>query len=117
MSRQLRNQLKGAAFRNPFQKNLFESNLNSMRMYIQIPLEYQEHLSKLKEEIVTLAKQMEDYHILRSIPGIGDKIAAIILSEIGEIERFIHPKKLVAIAGIDPRIHKSGKFKATYRLF
>jgi len=107
-------ELKGAASRDPFQKNLYESNLISMRMYIQILLEYQEHLSKLKEEIDTLAKQMEDYHILRSIPGIGDKIAATILSEIGEIERFIHPKKLVAFAGIDPRIHESGKFKATY---
>ncbi|USK31791.1 IS110 family transposase [Bacillus sp. F19] len=107
-------ELKGAASRDPFQQNLYQSNLISLKMYIQILLEYQEHLSKLKEEIDTLAKDMEDYHIIRSIPGIGDKIAATIISEIGEIDRFIHPKKLVAFAGIDPRVHESGKFKATY---
>jgi hypothetical protein len=33
---------------------------------------------------------------------IGGKIAATILSEIGEIHRFNHAKKLVAFAGIDP---------------
>ncbi|KQL45322.1 transposase, partial [Brevibacillus choshinensis] len=36
-----------------------------------------------------------------------------IISEIGEIERFNHPKKLVAFAGIDPSVHSSGKFTAT----
>jgi transposase len=31
--------------------------------------------------------------LLRSIPEVGDKIAATILSEIGELEQFDHPKK------------------------
>lgn len=106
--------LKSAAERDPFQRNLYSSHLVSLTMYIHILLEYQQHLSKLKKEIDASAKEMEDYHIVRSIPGIGDKIAATIISEIGEINRFIHPKKLVAFAGIDPRVHESGKFKATY---
>ncbi|WP_255314241.1 transposase [Bacillus sp. FJAT-26390] len=46
------------------------------------------------------------------IPGIGTKIAATILAEIGEIDRFDH-KKLVAFAGIDPSVFSSGKFTAT----
>ncbi len=33
-----------------------------------------------------------------SIPGIGEKIAATIISEIGEIDRFNDPKKLIAFA-------------------
>ncbi|MFS1512404.1 IS110 family transposase [Chengkuizengella sp. SCS-71B] len=107
-------ELKEVASKDPFQKNLYDSNLVSLKMYIEILLEYQEHLSKLKDEIDTLANEIEDYHILHSIPGIGDKIAATIISEIGGIERFSHPKKLVAFAGIDPRVHESGKFKATY---
>lgn len=47
------------------------------------------------------------------IPGIGEKIAATIISEIGEIERFNHPKKLVAFAGIDPSVYSSGRFTAS----
>lgn len=50
---------------------------------------------------------------IKSIPGIGEKIAATIISEIGEIDRFDHPKKLVAFAGVDPSVFESGKFTAT----
>jgi transposase len=60
-----------------------------------------------------LAEKFEEYEIIRSIPGIGGKIAATIISEIGEIDQFNHPKKLVAYAGIDPSVFESGKFKAT----
>ncbi|MGG1680337.1 transposase, partial [Neobacillus sp. NRS-1170] len=60
-----------------------------------------------------LAKELIEYKIIQSIPGIGEKIAATIISEIGEIDRFNHPKKLVAFAGIDPSIFESGRFKGT----
>lgn len=73
-------------------------------MFINIVLQYQEHLSKLAAEIDALAKEIEEYEIIQSIPGIGEKIAATIISEIGEIDRFNHPKKLVAFAGIDPSV-------------
>jgi transposase len=51
--------------------------------------------------------------LLQSIPGIGTKIAATILAEIGEIDRFDHAKNLVAFACIDPSVFSSGKFTAT----
>jgi len=82
-------------------------------MYINIILQYKEHLSKLESEIDALAKEVEEYNIIKSIPGIGEKIAATIISEIGEIDRFSDPKKLVAFAGVDPSVFKSGKFTAT----
>ncbi len=82
-------------------------------MYIQMLLQYQEHLSKLDDQIDALAEEIEEYKIRQSIPGIGGKIAATIISEIGEIERFNHPKKLVVFSGIDPSVHSSGKFTAT----
>jgi transposase len=105
--------LRNAAALNPFQKTLYQSHLISMSMYINMLLQYKEHLSKLEAEIDALAKEIEEYKIIQSIPGIGDKIAATIISEIGEIDRFNHPKKLVAFAGVDPEVFESGKFKAT----
>lgn len=68
----------------------------------------------LGNEIDALAKSIEESKIIRSIPGIGEKIATTIISEIGGIERFNHPKKLVAFAGLDPSVFESGKFKGTY---
>ena len=43
----------------------------------------------------------------------GEKIAATIISEVGEINRFTSSNKLVAFAGIDPSVFESGKFRAT----
>jgi transposase len=106
-------QLISAAAKNPFQKNLYQSHILSLGMYINMLLEYQKHLSKLEKEIDASAKEIKEYKIIQSIPGIGEKIAATIISEIGEIDRFNHPKKLVAFAGIDPSIFESGRFKGT----
>lgn len=41
----------------------------------------------------------------------SSKIAATLISEIGDITQFSHPKKLVAYAGIDPLIYQSGKLR------
>ncbi|MEH7481533.1 IS110 family transposase [Neobacillus drentensis] len=105
--------LIAAAARNPFQKTLYQSHILTLKMYINMLLEYQKHLSVFEVEIDALAKELIEYKIIQSIPGIGEKIAATIISEIGEIDRFIHPKKLVAFAGIDPSIFESGRFKGT----
>ncbi|MDP5276197.1 IS110 family transposase [Chengkuizengella axinellae] len=106
-------ELKSAANKNPYKQTLYYSHLISLRMYIEMLLQYQKHLSQLEAEIDAMAQEFESYHIIRSIPGIGGKIAATIISEIGEIDRFNNPKKLVAFAGIDPSVHESGKFKAS----
>jgi transposase len=92
---------------------VYESHVISLQMLITLLLQYQEHLSNLERQIDALAEENRAYDLLRSIPGVGDKIAATILSEIGEIERFDHPKKLIAFAGIDPSVYASGKFTAT----
>ncbi len=102
-----------AAIRNPFRKAPFHSHLFCMNMYISMLLHYKEHLSTLEKQIDTLANEVEEYEIIQSIPGIGEKIAATIISEVGEIDRFNHPKKLVAFVGVDPSVHISGKFTAT----
>ncbi|AZV42900.1 transposase, IS116/IS110/IS902 family [Peribacillus asahii] len=60
--------------------------------------------------MVSLANEIEEYKIIQSIPGIGEKIAATIILE---IDRFNHPKKLVAYAGSNLSVYSSGKFTAT----
>ena len=102
-----------AALRDPFQETLYQSHIISIEMYIKMLLEYQKHLSKLEDQIDALAHEIEECRIIQSIPGIGEKIAATIISEIGEIDLFDNPKKLVAFAGIDPSVFESGRFKGT----
>ncbi|EJD4908109.1 MULTISPECIES: IS110 family transposase [Bacilli] len=105
--------MMAAAEKSPFQEGVHESYVLSLRMFITLLLQYQEHLSKLEKQIDALAEEKKEYDLLRSIPGVGNKIAATILAEIGEIERFDHAKKLVAFAGVDPSVTSSGKFTAS----
>jgi transposase len=86
--------LMASAQRNPFQQGVYQSQLFSLDMYISMLLQYQEHLSSLEKRIDVLAEEIEEYKIIQSIPGIGGKIAATIISEIGEIDRLNHPKNL-----------------------
>ncbi|PFN83210.1 IS110 family transposase [Bacillus sp. AFS076308] len=105
--------LREAALRDPFQNNLYDSHIFNLEVLVKIVLQYQEHLSNIADEIDALACEIEEYEILQSIPGVGEKIAATIISEIGEIDRFNGAKKLVAFAGIDPSVYSSGKFTAS----
>jgi len=114
-AREKAQELMAAATRNPFSKVPYQSHLFSMSLYINMLLHYKEHLLTLNKQIDALANEVEEYEIILSIPGIGEKIAATIISEVGEINRFNHPKKLVAFVGVDPSVHISGKFTATIK--
>lgn len=50
---------------------------------------------------------------LTSIPGISTTLAAVILSEVGNISRFGSPAKLAAFAGVDPTVKQSGDYTGT----
>lgn len=102
-----------AAEQNPFQKTMYSSHLINLKVLITLILQYQEHLAELEQSIDALAEELEEYELIQTIPVIGNKIAATILSEVGEFDRFSNPKKLVAFAGIDPSVFSSGKFTAT----
>lgn len=45
-----------------------------------------------------------------SIPGMGQRMAAVIVAEIGDFSRFSSPDKLMAYAGISPSTYQSGQY-------
>ena len=53
-------------------------------------------------------EKREGKHYLQTIPGISDLMAAMIWAEIGDVENFSHPDQIVAFAGYDPKVKKSG---------
>jgi len=60
---------------------------------------------RLVKEIVS---SDEDCALLKSIPGIGEFFAALIKTEIGDIERFSSSSKLCSYVGIVPSTYASG---------
>lgn len=79
---------------------------------LQLTLEeiefYDNQINRLEDAMENILDEI-DSPVL-SIPGIGTVLGAMIVSEIGNIERFSNPNKLLAFAGLEPSIYQSGKF-------
>lgn len=60
--------------------------------------------SKINHNLKGMQKEME---ILMSIPGVGFTTAAAVMAEIGNIDVFAQPKKLVGWSGLAPSINES----------
>src|SRR3989304_5052692 len=69
-----------------------------------IDQKFKEFDSKINQSLKGMQKEME---ILMSIPGVGFTTAAAIMAEIGNIEVFSKPKKLVGWSGLAPSINES----------
>ena len=71
------------------------------------------------KEIITnmneLAKSMNEYNTVRDMSGVGDRLAPLLIAEIGDIRRFKNAGSLIAYTGIDAPPYQSGKFEAVNR--
>jgi len=105
---------KNAQFISLTSPRLSISITTSISLYEAIDTEASKLLNEIKSFInsdempPTLCKNIE---LLMWIPGIGYITAITILAEIGGIDRFVTPKQLVALFGVDPAVNESGKFK------
>lgn len=104
-------ELKSAAkdtFGIAFAKDAFSFQIKQLMQQI-VFLENQ--LCELEEKISNLLHETNQY--ITTISGIGDVLGAIIVSEIGDINRFERPNQLVAFAGLDVTVKQSGEFSGT----
>jgi transposase len=68
-----------------------------------------EQIAACEAELRRLGAEHRYVPLLRTIPGIGFVLAYTIAAEIGEIERFPSPRKLVGYSGLCPRVYQSGE--------
>jgi len=66
-------------------------------------------IKEVEETSEEKAGVKEEAKWLMSVPGIGFHNALLILSELGEIERFKRPESLVCYAGLAPKVEQSGE--------
>lgn len=90
-----------------------QSNTRVLKDYVRILLTHQDILDDIRDQIIAQAKLSPIFQLLKSISGVGDLTAAIIVGEIGDVRRFNTVKQLVAFAGLDPSVFQSGKFSAS----
>nr|WP_304192605.1 IS110 family transposase [Phenylobacterium aquaticum] len=77
-----------------------------LRMYQFIKSEYLEVANQMRSYCRKQYKK--DYYLLKSIPGIGGYLAAVILAECGDLRRFNTEGQFASFVGLVPGIHNSG---------
>lgn len=71
--------------------------------------------AEIKDIETTIQDIMDGLHSpITTIPGIGCRMGAMILAEVGDFSRFASPDKLLAYAGMSPSTNQSGKMDNCY---
>ena len=79
---------------------------------IRLIRELDAEIEEIEAAIQTI---MDELHSpITTIPGIGCRMGAMILAEIGDFSRFDSPDKLLAYAGMSPSTYQSGQLKNCY---
>lgn len=65
-------------------------------------------ITPLEQELTPLARADARVVLLDTIPGIGDLLGLTVATEIGDVSRFVSPRKLIGYAGLSPKINQSG---------
>ncbi len=101
-------------------KELAKNSIGTCSLGVSFELQQTIRLIKnVDDEIKLLDKKVkvmldELNSPIMSIPGISYVLASIILSEIGDIQCFSTPAKLLAFSGLEPSTHQSGKYTASH---
>ena len=101
MRQQERNRLQ-SGLQDTTVRSLIHSHIDYLTAQIQA---LQQAIYDLIQHHTRLSQQ---HQLLTSIPGIGAKSAAVLLAEIGDIQRFDNARQLAAWVGITPRHFQSG---------
>lgn len=81
-----------------------------LRQTVESLISENQQIDEIEKEIKNYVEELESP--ITSIPGIGYVLGAIIISELGDVNRFEDPGKILAFAGLEPGVHESGTFEA-----
>ena len=76
---------------------------------IRLIRELDAEIAEIETRIQSLLEKL--HSPITTIPGLGFRMAAMILAEVGGFSRFESPDKLLAYAGMSPSTYQSGQLK------
>ena len=76
----------------------------------------QARITTIEQALTPLAERLPAYTLLRTIPGIGPTVGAILLAEIGDIAWFTQFSQLRKLAGLDIIRVQTGNFAGRWRI-
>ncbi|MBV4426594.1 transposase, partial [Clostridium tyrobutyricum] len=94
------------AARNSIGSNMPAKSLE-LKHTIKLIQELNSEIDEIEAEIKSIMDEINSP--ILSIPGINYRMGAMIIAEIGDIERFDSPDKILAYSGLSPSIYQSGQ--------
>jgi transposase len=76
----------------------------------------QARITAIEQALTPLAEQLPAYALLRTIPGVGPTVGAILLAEIGDVAWFTQFSQLRKLAGLDIIRVQTGQFAGQWRI-
>ena len=83
-----------------------------LRHTLRLIGELNSEITEIEAEIKRIMDQISSP--ILTIPGIGYRMGAMILAEIGDFSRFDSPDKILAYAGASPSTYQSGQLESSY---
>ena len=83
-----------------------------LRHTLRLIGELDSEITEIEAEIKRIMDQISSP--ILTIPGIGYRMGAMILAEIGDFSRFDSPDKILAYAGASPSTYQSGQLECSY---
>ena len=83
-----------------------------LRHTLRLIGELDSEITEIESEIKRIMDQISSP--ILTIPGIGYRMGAMILAEIGDFSRFDSPDKILAYAGVSPSTYQSGQLESSY---
>lgn len=97
------------AFNNIFKLDISEAYKFELKVIVQQIKSLTNSIDEITEELSKRGKELKGYKNLKSITGIGDVSATIMLNAIGDVKDFEKEDKLSAYFGIVPRVSNSNE--------
>lgn len=91
-----------------------QASVQSVIAHIQVQIT--QTLQAIGDHIDQNPDLRQQRDLLTSIDGIGEKTAALLLAELGDPLRFDNAKAVTAFAGLNPRLHESGRHAGQVRI-
>lgn len=105
-----------------FIKTLIKDSIGIDSASLSLSIKQSVQTIRTIENQIDQINQLLEHHITESkttlltIPGVGIQTGAIILAEIGDINRFKSDDALLAYAGLDPSVYQSGNYEGSFKI-
>jgi transposase len=84
--------------------------------YLAVAEALQGQLDHVLQQLIAHTNELPQFARITSLSGVGQRLGALFLAEVRDLSRYTHFKHLEKLAGLNLRLHQSGRYTGSRRL-